>query len=245
MSRKKVQKTVGILGGMGPEATAFFYHKIVQLTPARNDQDHLKTIILSNPKIPDRNYNLLNSSESPLPVLIDCARQLQQIGADFISMPCNTAHWFWPQLCEAVDIPVLNIIDETVETIKRNFNYTKAGSSDSHIGLLATDGTLQMKLYHRALLAAGLQPVVPEPAVQETVQRSIYWIKGGEKQREAIAGIQEGISHLQQQGASALIYGCTELTLIGDELTSAVSSFDSLEILAQATVNFALSGQPD
>jgi len=139
----------------------------------------------------------------------------------------------------------LNIIDETVETIKRDPNHTKAGSSNSHIGLLVTDGTLQMKLYHRALLAAGLQPIEPEPAVQETVQRSIYSIKGGEKKGEAIAGIQEGISHLQQQGASALIYGCTELTLIGDQLTSAVSSFDSLDILAQATVDFALSGRPD
>lgn len=240
-----MQKTVGILGGMGPAATALFYHKLVQLTPARNDQDHLKTIILSDPKIPDRNCHLLNSSESPLPMLIDCARQLQQFGADFISIPCNTAHWFWPQLCETIDIPILNIINETVETIQRDINHTKAGSSNPHIGLLATDGTLQMKLYHHALLAAGLQPIVPEPSVQETVQRSIYRIKGGEKKGEAIAGIQEGISHLQQQGVSALIYGCTELNLIGDKLTSAVSSFDSLDILAQSTVNFALSGRPD
>ena len=230
---------------MGPAATALFYHKLVQLTPAENDQDHLKTIILSDPKIPDRNCHLMNSSESPLPVLIDCAKQLQQIGADFISIPCNTAHWFWPQLRETVDIPILNIIDETVEAIKRDLNLTKAGSSNSHIGLLATDGTLEMKLYHRALLAAGFQPIEPEPAVQETVQHSIYRIKGGENKREAIAGIQEGISHLQQQGASALIYGCTELNLIGDELTSAVSSFHSLDILAQATVDFALSDRPD
>ena len=97
---------------MGPEATALFYHRVVQLSPAKNDQDHLKTIILSNPKIPDRNCHLVNESQSPLPTHIDGVRQLECMGADFISIPCNTVHWFWEQLCEEVNIPILNIFGQ-------------------------------------------------------------------------------------------------------------------------------------
>jgi len=223
---------------MGPEATALFYHRVVQLSPAKNDQDHLKTVILSNPKIPDRNCHLVSESESPLPILIDGVRQLECMGADFISMPCNTVHWFWEQLCEEVNIPILNIISETVKAIKND----QKKFSNSLIGLLATDGTLRMEIYHQALLSAGFALIIPEPATQKAVHDSIYSIKSGENIRKATENIQKGILSLQQQGASALIYGCTELNLIKNELRTEITPFDSLDILAKATVDFALSG---
>ena len=232
-----MQKTVGILGGMGPEATALFYHKVVQLSPAKNDQDHLKTIILSNPKIPDRNSYFANKSQSPLPTLIDSVKQLECMGADFISMPCNTVHGFWKQLCEAVNIPILNIISETVAAIKND----RQEFSNSHIGLLATDGTLRMEIYQQPLLSAGFKLITPEPAAQKAVHDGIYSIKSGENTRKAIENIQKGILSLQQQEASALIYGCTEFNLIKNELRTEITPFDSLDILAKATVDFALS----
>ena len=222
---------------MGPEATALFYHRVVQLSPAKNDQDHLKTIILSNPKIPDRNCHLVNESQSPLPTLIDGVRQLECMGADFISIPCNTVHWFWEQLCEEVNIPILNIIGETVEAIKND----QKKFSNSQIGLLATDGTLRMEIYNQALLSAGFGLIIPEPAAQKAVHDSIYSIKSGESIRKATENIQKGILSLQQQGASALIYGCTEFNLIKNELRTEITPFDSLDILAKATVDFALS----
>ena len=222
---------------MGPEATALFYRRVVQLSPAKNDQDHLKTIILSDPKIPDRNFHLVNKSQSPLPTLVDGVRQLECMGADFISIPCNTVHWFWEQLCKEVKIPILNIISETVEAIKND----SQEFSNSQIGLLATDGTLRMEIYHQALLAAGFEPIIPEPAAQKAVQDGIYLIKSGKNTREALGNIQKGILSLQQQGASALIYGCTEFNLIKNKFRTEITPFDSLDILAKATVDFALS----
>jgi aspartate racemase len=227
---------------MGPEATALFYQKIIQLTPAKTDQDHLRVVIVSNPKIPDRNGHLLNSSDSPFPALVQSAQDLHRLGADFIAIPCNTAHWFWFQLCKAVPIPILNIINETVEAVARH-RQAESGFAHSQIGLLATDATLQMELYHKALLTAGLHPMVPPAALQQNVHRSIYCIKSGGNKEEAVGYIQEAISHLEQQGIYSLIYGCTELKSLSDRLTPTVPVFDSLDILARATVDFA-SNQP-
>ena len=111
-------RVVGILGGMGPEATAEFYRYIVSLTPAGRDQDHIKVLMYSNPKIPDRSRAITEGGESPLPYLVESAHVLERAGAGILAIPCNTAHYYLPELQARVDVPVLNMITETLSAFK-------------------------------------------------------------------------------------------------------------------------------
>lgn len=136
------EKVIGILGGMGPEATIDLFYKIIKLTPAEKDQDHLRIIIDNNPKIPDRIAAILGKGEDPLPVLQETARNLEKAGADFIIIPCNTAHYFLSSIQESIKIPILNMIEETAkETQKRIPQIQK-------VGLLASIGVYETKIYH-------------------------------------------------------------------------------------------------
>jgi aspartate racemase len=113
-----MEKTIGILGGMGPEATAYLFRKIIRHTKADKDQEHLKVIIFNNPKIPDRtDFILEKGTENPLPYLAEAAKELQRSGADFIIIPCNTAHYFYEDICRAVSIPVINMIEAVADEI--------------------------------------------------------------------------------------------------------------------------------
>jgi aspartate racemase len=137
------EKIIGILGGMGPEATIDLFYKIIKFTPAEKDQDHLRIIIDNNPKIPDRTAAILGKGKDPLPALQETAKNLEKAGADFIIIPCNAAHYFLSSIQESVKIPILNMIKETVkETQKKN-------SSIKKVGLLASIGTYKTKIYHQ------------------------------------------------------------------------------------------------
>ncbi|GAH56604.1 unnamed protein product, partial [marine sediment metagenome] len=137
------EKIIGILGGMGPEATIDLFYKIIKFTPAEKDQDHFRIIIDNNPKIPDRTAAILGKGEDPLPALQETARNLEKAGVDFIIIPCNTAHYFLPQIQKSVNIPVLNMIEETAkETRKRIFPIQK-------VGLLASMGIYKTEIYHQ------------------------------------------------------------------------------------------------
>ena len=228
-------KTVGILGGMGPEATAEFYRQLIELTPAESDQDHLPVIMLSDPRVPDRTEYILGSGESFLPHLLSLARALEKFGADFIVMPCNTAHLFWQELADAVDIPFLNIVEETVGEIEVAFR-----SEARRIGVLATEGTIKSSLYQTAIKRHGLLPLIPSEAAQRQVHGVIKWIKA-QVEREASRGqIEAAVQSLQDSGAEGVILGCTELGLVKD-LEVTVPVFDSLKILVKATLREALA----
>lgn len=234
-----MERTVGVLGGMGPEATAIFYLRLVQATPARSDQEHLRVLILSNPKIPDRSRFLFDSGPSPVPELIRSARELEKFGADFIAIPCNTVHYFYREIQQSVNVPVLNIIEETAEAIRRWFSTGERPGGGERVGILATEGSIRTELFQRALCARGLSFLLPEEAVQKSLQQCIYWIKGGENRGPAREGIQEAIGHLEERGATALIYGCTELSVLETELSTQVPVFDTTRVLAEASVRFA------
>lgn len=111
-------RTIGVLGGMGPEATARFYQLLVEKTPAACDQEHIPTIIFSEPRIPDRTEYLVRGHESPLGLLVQTAQRIESAGAELIAIPCNTAHFFWKEMQEAVSVPVLHIVRETVGAIR-------------------------------------------------------------------------------------------------------------------------------
>lgn len=147
------ERVIGILGGMGPLATADLFRRIVERTPARRDQDHPRIIIYNNPKIPDRTAFILGNGPDPRPELIASAKKLESWGADFIIMPCNTAHFFAETIQRAINIPLVSMIEETAKKIE-SMGLRK-------VGLLATDGTIKGMVYHRALLKRGIHIAVP------------------------------------------------------------------------------------
>lgn len=235
-----MKRTIGILGGMGPEATADLYLKIIRSTPVSRDQDHFRVIIDSNPAIPDRTAAIFGQGEDPVPALRETARNLELAGADFLVMPCNTAHYFHRQIQEAIRIPLLHMMRETVEYTVRKWPEIK------RVGLLATDGTLRTGLYHQALADRGREVIVPSPSDQALVMQAIYGgegIKAG--QHEAPRRLMLGVARaLLTAGAQAVVAGCTEVPLVLHEGDLPAPVIDATEILALAAVREAGSLWP-
>ena len=231
------EKIIGILGGMGPEASADLYMRIIKATPVNRDQDHYRIIIDSNPKVPDRTPAILGTGPSPLPVMLETARNIQNAGADFLLMSCNTAHYFYKQLQDGLDIPVLHMIGlSAADTAERLPSVRKAG-------LLATDGTLASRLYHDSYGEKEIEILAPSAGSQSRVMDAIYrHIKTGDLDRggELLRGVAE---ELIADGAEAVICGCTEVSLVLHDGDLAVPVVDPMQVLALKAVAFA-GGEP-
>lgn len=223
-------RTVGVLGGMGPRATADFFQKLIDRTPAARDQDHLRVIIDSNPHIPDRSRCILEGGEDPTPALVATARNLERAGADFLVIPCNTAHHFLEAIRRAVRIPVLDI----TEAVARR------AEGFSAVGLLATRATVAAGLYQKALGRRGCRVVVPSPKAQERVDRAIFAVKAGDLGSQVRGWVREAARELLADGAQALVLGCTEIPLVVDPQEWSVPVLDSTALLAEAAVEEAL-----
>jgi aspartate racemase len=226
-------KTIGVLGGMGPWATLDFFEKILRLTPAKTDQEHLRVIIDNNPKIPDRSPAIVGNGEDPTPALVAGARTLQQAGADVIVIPCNTAHYFYERVQNAVSIPVLHIMEEVATTAREEVPSARV------LGILATAAAVSSGLYSRACARKGIEVVNPDPAGQQVVNRAIYAVKGGQMGPEITAGLKKIADGLVGRGAQALVLGCTELPFVLKPQDVRVPLLDSNQILARAAVRFA------
>ncbi|HEX7103368.1 MAG TPA: amino acid racemase [Nitrolancea sp.] len=229
----KRQKVVGVLGGMGPLATVDLYQKIIEETPATRDQEHLHVIIESNPAVPDRSEALLADGEDPTPMLLSGARRLATAGADFIVMPCNTAHAFLPRIAPEIDIPLISMIDETAKTVA-------AQLPGSVVGILATAGTIWTRLYQDAFEHEGLSSIVPDEAGQARITEAIAGVKAGRTGIEQTALVQATAADLVAHGAQSLIVACTELPLILMQKHVSVPLFDPTRILARSAVTTAL-----
>lgn len=219
---------------MGPEATAVFYHYLIKITPAGNDQEHIPVIIYSQPRIPDRTEFLVAGGESPLPLLLETARVLETAGADLIAIPCNTAHIFWKEIQESLSIPVLHIIRESAEKVRQDYG------TGTRIGILSTTGTIRTALYQKELEKVGLVPVPPTQEEQSKIHGIITQIKAGntgDETREALLDIIQG---LKEGGSSAVILGCTELGIVVQSGPREPGIYDSLLILAEKSVELAL-----
>lgn len=228
------EETIGILGGMGPEATADFFHKIIRNTGATKDQDHLRVLIDSNPKIPDRTPAMLGAGESPLPMIIETAKNLEKAGADFIVIPCVSAHYFIQELRERISIPVISIIDEVAREI------TRSHPGMGRVGLLATTGTIKARLFQDRLHEVGIEVSVPSSQDQEeSVMSAIYGVKAGFISPENKGKILKASKALIEKGAQGIIGGCTEVPLVVNEGDMEVPFFDSLDILARAAIRRA------
>lgn len=236
---------VGVLGGMGPAATADFHHKIVAATPARRDQDHLPLLIRSMPQIPDRSASILGGSPSPEPALIEHARALRDGGAAVIVIPCNTAHLWHEAVQAAVDIPVLHIVDPVLRALRSLQARDAAATGDGAgwpVGLLGTRATMVCGLYPRRARSAGgadgMAWIDPLPEAQERyVDAGIHAVKAGDLARGAqLLGY--AAQGLIDRGARALVLACTEIPLVLHDLP--VPTLDATQLLAEATVSWAL-----
>lgn len=205
---------VGILGGMGPAATADFYSKLIAATPAATDQEHLRVMIWADPTVPDRSLAIAGDGDDPTAALAAGAQKLADAGAAFYVVACNGAHAFLPRVREAVDLDYLSIVDVTAEHVSSLPHAKRAG-------LLATDATLQSDLYQQALSRSGVEPVVPSAEDQRTVMETIYAVKSGRLHGEQRAALAAVASRLVEAGADVIVAACTEIPLaISDEESS-------------------------
>lgn len=234
-----MEKVIGILGGMGPEATLDCFGKIIKNTPAKTDREHIRVVIDSNPGIPDRIAAILSDGESPVPALVAGCRGLEKAGADFIIIPCVTVHFFLPQIQAGSPLPVLSIIDAVADVIQRDFHETKT------VGLLGTVATVESGLFQKRLARETIDTLVPDSAQQSKIVAAIKDIKDtrpSRTQSEITNDLVEAARSLidrKPDGADAIIAGCTEIPLALGQEHLPVPYFDSLTILARAAIRFA------
>ena len=205
------RKTLGILGGMGPEATAYFFELVIRLTAADEDQDHIPVVIQSDPRVPNRTKAILEGGPSPLPCLIEGARALRAAGADFAVMPCVTAHYFLPKLSARVRLPFVSLLDEARKHLRREHAGVRK------VGLVATTGTVRSGIVRDAHALRGIEVLEPAEADQSRVMEAIFGPKGIKagfttgSSRRAILGVAR---RLVRNGAQAIMAGCTEIPLV-------------------------------
>lgn len=219
---------LGIIGGLGPMATAHFLELTVQMTLAGSDQEHLETIIFDRPSTPDRTaYILDHSSPSPLPQLLQSARQLEALGATCLAIPCITAHYFLPGLVQSVSIPVINALEQTARLLQKKGIRT--------VGILGTSGTVQSGLLQDVLGASHIRCVVPDDARQRGIMSVIYdEVKAG--RAPSLDKVTAAAGFLRSQGAECNLLACTELSLVKRDYSLGAGILDILEVLAQACV---------
>jgi len=226
-----MKRTIGIIGGMGPLATADLFRKIVENTDAQRDQDNIHIIIDNNTDIPDRTAALLDGGEDPVPQMLHSVARLVGDGADCLIMPCNTAHGFLDRVRAAAPVPVLNMIELTCGALKKR-GVTRAG-------LLATTGTISTGIYPKYF--DGVELLLPNEEEQQGVMDMIYaGVKAGVKDYDA-AGVQKTAEHLLEQGAQTIILGCTELPLAMELYKLDFPATDPTLELALGAIAFALT----
>lgn len=226
-------RVVGVIGGMGPEATVDFMSKVIALTPARCDQDHVRMIVDNNPKTPDRQAAIKGDDAAVRAALVAMAKQLQVAGANFIVMPCNTAHAFVDDAIQAIDIPFVHIVEETVREIEHEYPQAQ------QVGILATDACLVAGVYQKALRAAGKTPVFPGTDDQHECMQLIGLIKAGDTGENVRRRMAELAGRLIEAGADVVIAGCTEIPLVLNDSDIKVPLISSTDVLAKRTVAIA------
>lgn len=229
-------KTVGILGGMGPEATVRFFELLVRNTAASRDQDHVPAVVYSLPRIPDRTAAIVAGGESPLPWLVRAAETLRAAGADFAVIPCVTAHYFLPELELRVDLPFLSLLAESAAWLR------KARPDVRTVGLLATMGTVRSGIVPAAFGPLGFEILVPSAAGAKAVMEAVYGpsgIKAGGPPAAPRDTLRREAEKLARRGAGAVLAGCTEIPLVLRPEDLSVPLVDPLAVGARACIRRA------
>ena len=224
--------TVGIIGGMGPEATIDFMSRVIALTPSQRDQDHIRMVVENNPHIPDRQ----STAENDLIAieLTAIAERLEVAGADFLVLPCNTAHVFIDDLLKNIQIPFVHIVSETVNEIVKEHTNVK------NVGLLATDMCINSGIYHQAIKSVDRTVLVLEQQDQKSCMQLIFDVKKGKYSKSTKTDMVRLADQLIQKGADIIVAGCTEIPLILDTKSINVPLVSSTEVLAKRTVEIAI-----
>lgn len=220
-------KVVGVVGGMGPAATVEFLARLVRATPAAHDADHLHVLVDSDPAIPSRTAALLRGGPSPVSRLCAIAQGLERAGAQLLAMPCNTAHAYLDLMRAAVGIQVLDMLAETAKHV-----------DVGPVGLLATEAAVRVGLYEKAFAPRGVRVLPPRPEDQADVCRLIADVKSGRQVGELRPRLRRIVAHLEEDGARAIVIGCTEVSLLHDQ-DSSLPAVDALDCLVDATVREA------
>ena len=232
MTARTGEKTVGVIGGMGPEATVDFLRRLVAKTPACDDADHLHVLVDNNPKIPSRIAALIEGTgEDPIPVLCRMARGLEAQGAGFLVMPCNTAHHYLPAIARAVRIPMLDMVQLAIG---------KLAGGAGRVGMLASPAVRLVGLYKARMEQAGLEAVFPDAAHEEMLLGVIKAVKAGKLGSDEQQTYETVARHLRLAGAEALLVACTELSVLAPPETG-VPVVDALDVLVDATIATARS----
>ncbi|MGC3871666.1 aspartate/glutamate racemase family protein [Halomonas sp. GXIMD04776] len=220
---------VGVIGGMGPDATVEFMQRVIDATPAKDDSDHIHLLVDNNPKVPSRIKALIEGDgENPEPTIAAMAQRLEKAGARFLVMPCNTAHYYWDHAQEAVAIPVLNMVQLTLSAVH-------AAAPGARIGMLASPALRKIGLYERYADDVGLTLMYPQD--ENALLEVIRAVKRGEKRHaDTLNAFNRAAEDLSRQGADVLVLTCTELSVIQSDLNTAVPIHDSLQILAEEVV---------
>jgi len=222
------EKVLGVIGGLGPLATAHFMELVVNMTEASRDQENLEMIIYNFPSIPDRTGYILGSNlKSPLPGLLSVGHALSRQEVACIAIPCVTAHYFYKDLSSAIPVPIVNGVEETAIHLKENGIH--------RVGIMATDGTVLSGLFSDALERRGIRPILPSKPRQQDVMHLIYRnVKAGlPPEMNRFRAVQR---ELLDSGAEAIILGCTELSVIQKNHNIGPGFLDAMEVLARQAI---------
>ena len=231
------EKTVGIIGGMGPEATIDLMARVIKATPAIDDIDHIHLVVDNNPKVPSRIKALIEKTgESPLPCLQEMALKLANWGVDLLAIPCNTAHYYYKDIQKVVNIPLLNMIELSHGVITTQNPELKA------VGILASTAVLDLRLYEKRFAESDVKVLRPPDALQDGIMAAIRKIKTSSYGKEVVSALQAAVDYLIANGVGALLLACTELSIIGHKIKTPVKCYDSAQILAEAIVKDAKRG---
>ncbi len=228
MSKKNL--LVGVLGGLGPEATVDFMARVLALTPAASDQDHVHMLVDQNPSVPNRQEAVLRDGEDPTPAIVEMAKRLESAGCEFLVMPCNTAHAWEEAIRAATSIPFLSIVDATVAAIPKDI---------SKVGLMTTPAGLATNCYQNVLADRGIETIEHNAAEVQELMKLVYSIKVGETGAgvtDAMRGLAE---NLVERGAELIIFGCTEIPIVLNAEELAVPAQSSTDELAKRTIAVA------
>ena len=229
-------RTIGVLGGMGPEATILFQSRMLGQITARDDADHVPLLIDMNPQVPSRIAHLIEKTGTdPGPVLAQMASRLQAAGAEALVMPCNTAHHYAAAITGAVDIPLIHLVDLACD------HAAEVLGPGGRVGLLASPAVFHTGLYDAALGARGLEAVWPDSF--GTLLETIRVIKAGGDRDAAIAGLRSVSAEVSARGADLQLIACSEFSIIAECLEGGPPVVDTIDLLAAAATAFSLGRQ--
>lgn len=224
-------RRIGVLGGMGPEATVVYMQRVIALTHAADDADHIPLIVDSNTQVPSRIAALIDGTgEDPTPTLTQMARKLEAYGAEALAMPCNTAHAYHAPVAAAVDIPFINMVALSAEVAGKI-------SKSARIGMLASPATRLARVFDAPMDAVGLVPLWPRE--EAPILAAIRAIKRSSRDASARAAAEHAVRELAAAGCGAVLIACSEFSIIAEDLAADIPLIDTIDVLAAATVALA------